>query len=95
LYLPDMLKDRENTAIYTAYDDIPEQDNARAEKELLRAILENAMSDLEKPGELGRRARQFFLSADSDYIFSFQSICDFLEVDPKRILIVSGLKDKL
>lgn len=86
-----MAKQGNETTIYIAFEEYVHFDPARPEKELLRAILVNALSDLKKPGELSRRAREYFLSPEEDYLFSFQSVCNFLNVDPKRILRVAGL----
>ena len=88
-----MSKQANETTVFIAFDDHVAYDPARPEKELLRAILLNALSDLKKPGELSRRAREYFLSPDEDYLFSFQSVCNFLNVDPKRILKVTGLQN--
>lgn len=87
-----MAKQSNETTVFIAFDDHVSFDPARPEKELLRAILLNALSDLRKPGELSRRAREYFLSAEEDYLFSFQSVCNFLNIDPKRILKVTGLQ---
>lgn len=88
-----MRKEDKNTAIYVAYDDQQPHDSAVPEKNLLVAILLNAISDLRKPGDAGRKAVDYFLSPNEDYIFSFQSICDYLAIDPKRILTITGLKN--
>ncbi len=86
-----MSKEDRNTAIYVAYDDAQPFDGSVPEKNLLLAILQTALSDLRKPGDAGRRAIEYFLSPEDDYVFSFQSICDYLSIDPKRILMVTGL----
>lgn len=88
-----MSKQSNETTVFIAFDDCVPYDSARPEKELLRAILLNALSDLKKPGELSRRAREYFLSPEDDYLFSFQSVCNFLNIDPKRILKVTGLQN--
>lgn len=88
-----MTKDSKDTAIYVAYDDQEPYDASRPEKELLRAILMNAMSDLKRSGEVGRQAKAYFLSPDDRYLFAFQSVCRFLDVDPNTILVVTGLKE--
>lgn len=88
-----MPKDSKDTAIYVAYDDQEPFDASRPEKELLRAILMNAMSDLKRSGEVGRQAKAYFLSPDDGYLFAFQSVCRFLDVDPNTILVVTGLKE--
>jgi hypothetical protein len=65
---------------------------ATPEKNLLRAILLNAIADVNRPGEFSRRAKDYFLSKEDDYIFSFQSVCSFLNVNPHHILILVGLE---
>ena len=86
-----MQREEKNTAIYVAYDDTQAFDGVGPEKHLLLAILLSALSDLKKPGDAGRKAVEYFLSTEDDYIFSFQSICDYLAIDPKQILMVTGL----
>lgn len=83
-------RERETT-IHVAYEDFVPFDPSSPEKSLLRAIVLSALNDLKKPGEVGRRASEYLLSKDDDYIFSFQSICNYLNVDPGKILMVSGL----
>jgi len=87
-----MGKPRENTAIYVAYEDCEPHDPSLPEKNLLRAILLTAMSDLKKKGDPYRKALEYFLSPDEEYLFSFRSVCTLLDVDPKLILLVTGLK---
>ena len=86
-----MPREERNTAIFTAYEDCEPRDSAAGEKSLLRAVLMNAMADLRKSGQAARRASEFFLSPDEEYIFSFRAICSFLNVDPQRVLMVAGL----
>lgn len=86
-----MKKDRKNTAIYVAYEDEEGFDPAMPERNLLRAILLAAMSDAQEGGKSARQAVQFFSCKDEDYIFSFRSICNHLELDPTTILKVVGL----
>ncbi len=86
-----MPRDDKNTAIHTAYDDREPHDASAPEKGLLKAVLLSALSDLNRPGELGRRANEYLLSNDEKYIFSFRSICEHLSIDPRRILRVAGL----
>jgi len=81
------------TTIYTAYEEYLPHDPAAPEKNLLRAILLSAMLDLRKPGDASRRAAEYFLSPEDDYIFSFNAVCDYLNIDPDRILMVTGLQD--
>jgi len=89
-----MSKEKANTEIYVAYDDYVPFDPATPERNLLRAILMSAMNDVKKTGEVRRQAREFFLRPEDDYIFSFHSICSFLEVDAKSILLVTGLAEE-
>lgn len=86
-----MAREDKNTAIFVAYDDDEPFDVARPERELLRAILVSALSDLKRPGEEGRSATEYLLSPEDDYVFSFRAICDFLNVDPNKILCISGI----
>ena len=86
-----MAREDKNTAIYVAYEDCVPYDPATPEKNLLRAMLLGAMLDLNKPGEVGRHAVEYFLSSDEESLFSFQSVCSHLQVDPGKILQVTGL----
>lgn len=86
-------RDKRNTAIYTAFDDVDPTDIALPEKGLLRAILLNAIADMNREDEYSRRAREYFLSKEDDYIFSFQAVCSYLNVNPRHILILVGLED--
>ena len=87
-----MRKDRKNTAIYVAFDEHEPFDSAQPEKNLLKAILLTAMADLKKKGIVGRKAMEYFLNPEEDYLFSFRSVCAFLDVDPNKILCVVGLR---
>lgn len=87
-----MTRDRRNTAIYTAYDDSDGADLPVPEKSLLRAILLNAIADVNRKDEHSRRAREYFLSKEDDYIFSFQAVCSYLNIDPRNILILVGIE---
>ncbi|MDC0358113.1 hypothetical protein OAO01_04795 [Oligoflexia bacterium] len=89
------MKDKRNTAIYIAYDDYRPLDEAEPERNLLLAILSSALVDLEQEGEARRRAVEFFLSPEDDYIFSFRAICSYLNVDPGKILLVKGISQDL
>jgi hypothetical protein len=87
-----MKKDIASTAIYIAFEDYEAFDGSHPEKNLLRAVLLSAMNDLNKGGDAGRKAREYFLNADEDYLFSFNSVCSYLNVDPDKILYVTGLR---
>lgn len=86
-----MQNDEKNTAIHVAFEECPPHDTALPERNLLRAILLTAMSDLKRPGDIQREAVDFFMSEDERYVFSFVSICNHLDLDPKKILMVTGL----
>lgn len=86
-------KERE-TNIYIAYEDHVPYDYAEPEKNLLRAILTGAMNDLKKGGEERRHAIEYLLSEDEEYIFSFNSVCSYLNIDPDRVLLATGLIDR-
>ncbi len=89
-----MAKEEKNTAIHIAYDDVEPYDPTVPEKNLLRAILFTAMNDLKKSGDSNRKAKEYFLDPSDEYIFSFQSVCNFLSIDPLRVLYFVGLKQK-
>jgi hypothetical protein len=76
---------RADTAVETAFDDHVQRDPAIAERNLMRAILRTAFEDIKKRGESYRLARQFFLSNDEFYLFSFKSICYHLNLCPHTI----------
>ena len=88
------MKDEKTTTIYLAYEDYDAFDPARPERNLLRAVLISAMSDLRKRDSSSVKAREFFLSQGEEYLFSFQSICNFLDLDSKLVLMISGLYPK-
>ena len=85
---------REDTAIYTAYDDHKETDIAEPERNLMRAILKSAMDDMSKRGEALRDALLFFNNPDDSYLFSFRSICNHLDLCPLTIRFLVGLPNK-
>ncbi|RMG43617.1 MAG: hypothetical protein D6719_03515 [Candidatus Dadabacteria bacterium] len=87
-----MPRDKKDTAIFTAYEEEGPFDSSVPEKNLLKAILLSAIADLKKTGETRKKATEFFLSEEDDYIFSFKSICSYLNVDPEIILMVAGLR---
>lgn len=89
-----MAREDKNVAVYTAFDDIEAFDPTTPEKNLLRAILLGALHDLKKEGDEKRKATEFFLIPEDDYIFSFVSICDYLNIDPNKILVVAGLHNE-
>ena len=86
-----MPREDKNTAIYIAYEDHEVPDPALPERNLLRAILATALSDIKKPGDSSRRATEYFLNPDDEYVFSFLSVCNHLDIDPNQVLKVTGL----
>ena len=88
-----MTKEDKNNIDFKGFEEFEPFDFATPEKELLRAILVGALNDIKKKGHEKRKATEFFLSPEDDYIFSFLSICDFLRVSPNKILTVAGLKE--
>ena len=89
-----MSKYKAPTSIHVAYEDDSPFDVVAPEKGLLNAILQSAVLDLNKKGLDRRRAIEFFLDPDEEYIFSFRSICDYLSVDANKILMVTGIKSR-
>ncbi|MCI5064455.1 hypothetical protein MRY87_01885 [bacterium] len=88
-----MKKDEKNTAIYVAHEEHVPWDPTEPERNLLRAILMSALNDIQKGGRLEEEAKTFFLSEEDDYIFSFQAICSFLQLDAEQVLILTGLRE--
>jgi hypothetical protein len=62
---------------------------------LLLAILISALEDLKSDNRAGRKAREFFLSTEEDYVFSFRSICDYLHLSSDAMLRAIGLTEGL
>lgn len=88
-----MQKDTKNTAIFIAFDDYAPFDPSAPEKNLLKAVLMSALGDLRKQGEPCRRAVEYFLSPEEDYIFSFRSVCSFLNLDPQTVFAITGIEE--
>lgn len=86
---------KRNTAIYTAFEDYDGSDIPIPEKGLLRAILLNAIADMNREDEYARKARSYFLSKEDDYIFSFQAVCSYLNINPHHIMVLVGLEEPL
>lgn len=62
-------------------------DPVYAENYLLRSILALSLSDFMSPDVTIRlEAESWFFSKESDYIFSYRSICTYLELDAEHIL---------
>lgn len=78
-------------ALFTAYDDYNPNRVPDAQFGLLTAVLLNALNDLKKEGHIARRAEEYLLSNEEDHVFSFLSICDYLNVSPEAVLKSVGL----
>ncbi len=87
-----MSKNKE-TLIISIDDDIYPSDPVGSERDLLKAVLFSAISDLEKEGYVAKEALRFFLNPDSEYVFSFRSICEYLRIPPEHVLESTGLVD--
>lgn len=73
------------TAIYTAFDGYSHFDEAEAERNLMRAIIQTIMDDMRKEGEPRRNAMRYIRDNEEDYLFSFISICRHLNLCPRTI----------
>jgi hypothetical protein len=79
------------TQIFTVFDENEARDESLPEKSLLLAVLMSAFNDLGKTGQPSREALEYLLNQDDQYLFSFRSVCNCLEIDPDKILRLSGL----
>jgi hypothetical protein len=84
-------KDRPETAIYVAHEEHIPRDPTEAERNLMRAVLNSAIADIQKAGDPAREAQIFFKNDDEDYLFSFKNICAQLDLCPSTILSIVGL----
>jgi len=90
-----MARNDKHIAVFTAYEDTAPWDPSNPEKNLLRAMLVTAMADIKKKGKVQRLALEYFSNEDDTYPFSFRSICNFLDIDPKDILRSLGLTEEM
>jgi hypothetical protein len=84
-------KSRAETAVYIAFEDYVPLDPAEPEKNLMAAILKSAFDDLKKQGAPYREAKDYFLSNDTKYIYSFINVCLHLGLCYKTIRALMGL----
>ncbi|RMG44312.1 MAG: hypothetical protein D6719_02090 [Candidatus Dadabacteria bacterium] len=63
-----------------------------AERTLMRAVLVTAINDLRGSKRERVSALNFFKNENNDYIFSFNSICEYLNLNPEktRQVVLSG-----
>ena len=82
------------TAIFVAHEEYTKRDAAESEKNLMRAVLQAAMEDIKKKGEVYRDARRYFGSRDDFYLYSFMSVCYHLNLCPRTIRTLVGLAEE-
>jgi hypothetical protein len=82
------------TEILVAFDDYVPHDPSSPEKTLLRAVLLAALHDSKREGDVGRRARDYLMSPEEKYMFSFLAICNYLDIDPNKLLRTLGMLDR-
>ncbi|MCA9748966.1 MAG: hypothetical protein KC414_07655 [Romboutsia sp.] len=87
------MKNKRETSIFVAYDEFEPYDESQSEKFLLKAVLNSAISEVVRDGLKAKDAIRYFLDTDEEYLFSFRSICEHLNISPKQVLIISGLYD--
>lgn len=83
---------KQDTVAFTAFEDYQVWDSSKPERNLLQAILGTALEDLRRGGYHARQARNFFLSNNDAYLFSFTSICDQLGICPNKIRSALAVK---
>lgn len=54
------------------------------ELELMVAVLEQGMKESKRQDQIGESARRW-IGEDSEYIFSFKSLCENLDLSPEKI----------
>lgn len=81
-----------DSAMFTAFEDYKNPDVSEPEKNLMRAILRSAMDDMQKDKAEKRKAQNYFLEDGDDYLYSFRSICNQLELCEQTILDLVGVK---
>ncbi len=72
------------------YETLQRSDYLQPDKQLMLAVLDNALECLQKHllarsrkgRRLFRESEEWVLETDSDWIFSFENICQFLDLDP-------------
>lgn len=74
-------------ALYEAYDDYSPRGNPC--NGLLIAVLKSAIDDLRSTEqEIKKLAEDFFKEESDEDLFSFQSICNHLSLNPKKVLSI-------
>lgn len=88
-------KGRAETAIFFAFDDYNKHDPAEPEKTLMAAILKSALEDLKKVGAPARAAKEYMISNDRNYLYSFINVCLHLDICPKTVRALFGMGPKV
>lgn len=83
---------RAETAIYIAFDDFAQHDPSQPERTLMAAVLKSALDDYQKKGQQGRSAKEYLLSNERDYLYSFTNVCLHLGLCPKTVRTMLGLR---
>lgn len=86
------MRNEDDVAIHTAYDDYKALDVAEAEKNLMRAILKSALDDYNKSGDPGKESRRYINSDDESYLYSFLCVCHHLGLCPVTVRTMARLE---
>jgi len=76
-----------------ALDYLCDEDFIRPEKDLMLAVLLNAVNDLVQEGGKRRYALEFFLSENDDWPFCFKSICSELGINKSKFVKYLGITE--
>jgi len=83
---------RAETAIFVAFEDFAQFDASQPEKTLMAAVLKTALDDFTKKGQQGRTAKEYLLSNEKEYLYSFTNVCLHLGLCPKTVRTMLGLR---
>lgn len=83
---------RAETAIFVAFDEFAQFDVAQPEKTLMAAVLKSALDDYTKKGQAGRTAKEYLISNETEYLYSFTNVCLHLGLCPKTVRTMLGLR---
>ena len=83
---------RAETAIFVAFDEFAQFDVAQPEKTLMAAVLKSALDDFSKKGQAGRTAKEYLISNETEYLYSFTNVCLHLGLCPKTVRTMLGLR---
>ena len=82
---------KNNSALFSAYEEYESIETKMPERELMVAILKSAIEDYLSNGKSMHNARHYLLNDDSYYLFSFVSVCTHLEICPHLLRMRLGL----